>query len=165
MTKVPFPRPRGIGGAIALFLASAGFAGRFPFAPGTVGSAVGCALWVLAGRPGTPVLAAAIVVGTVAAIWSADRSSALAGGKDPSWVVVDEVVGQWVALAVAPPTALLPLVLSFLLFRLFDIWKPFPARSLERLPGGIGIVADDLMAGLYAGIAALVIAGTGVITW
>jgi phosphatidylglycerophosphatase A len=99
------------------------------------------------------------------AVWSSQRAAALAAGKDPSWVVVDEVVGQWVTLALAPPASLPSLAVSFLLFRIFDIVKPFPARSLERLPGGVGIVADDLMAGLYAGCVAWLLAKTGVLPW
>ena len=72
--------------------------------------------------------------------------------KDPQFVVVDEVVGQWLALAGARTLELEIWLAAFLLFRLFDIWKPAPVRQLESLPGGVGIMADDLMAGVYAAL-------------
>ena len=73
----------------------------------------------------------------------------LVGRKDPGIVVVDEVVGQWVTLAALPFTPVTA-ALGFLLFRVMDVVKPWPARDLERLPGGWGIMADDVMAGVYA---------------
>jgi phosphatidylglycerophosphatase A len=89
---------------------------------------------------------------TPLAIWSASRVAARLGRKDPPQVVIDEVVGQWIALAGIRVWNWKSVLAVFLLFRLFDIWKPAPARQLERLPGGAGIVADDLAAGLYAAL-------------
>jgi phosphatidylglycerophosphatase A len=92
-------------------------------------------------------------------IWAADRMARDTGSKDPQTVVVDEVVGQWIALAGAPTLARWEWwVAAFVLFRLFDIFKPPPVRALERVPGGAGIVLDDVMAGIYA---ALVLALAG----
>src|SRR5206468_12579755 len=83
-------------------------------------------------------------------IWSAGVMARVEGGKDPSIVVVDEVIGQWIAIAAAPVINWKSVLAAFILFRLFDIWKPPPVRQLESLPGGWGIVADDIMAGVYA---------------
>jgi phosphatidylglycerophosphatase A len=91
-------------------------------------------------------------------IWAADVYAREVGKKDPQKVVVDEVVGQWMTLAGATVLNWKSWLLAFVLFRLFDIWKPAPVRQLERLPGGLGIVADDAMAGVYG---ALVLFVTG----
>jgi len=133
--------------------------GYSPVAPGTVGSAAAIGIAILiehyAGwRP--PAFAALAVIVSAPAIWAAGETARQAGMKDPQFIVVDEVAGQWLALAGARALNLkanwIAWVAAFLLFRLFDIWKPFPVRQLESLPGGVGIVADDLMAGLYAAL-------------
>jgi phosphatidylglycerophosphatase A len=93
------------------------------------------------------VLAAAI---TPAAIWSASVMARRTGSTDPQKVVIDEVAGQWLTLAGANQLTWKMWLAAFLLFRVFDIVKPFPLRRLERLHGGLGIVADDLGAGIYA---------------
>jgi phosphatidylglycerophosphatase A len=85
-------------------------------------------------------------------VWAAGETARRTGIEDPQFVVVDEVVGQWLALAGARVLNWKTWLAAFVLFRLFDIWKPFPVRQLESLPGGVGIVADDLMAGLYAAL-------------
>jgi phosphatidylglycerophosphatase A len=86
---------------------------------------------------------------SIAGTLAASRVAARVGKKDPGLVVVDEVAGQWVTLIALPFTPTTALV-GFLLFRVMDIVKPWPARALERLPGGLGIMADDLAAGIYA---------------
>jgi phosphatidylglycerophosphatase A len=137
--------------AFALSVASAGYAGFFPIAPGTAGAAVGVALWAAvrgagAGLAGDIVLTAtALIVG----VWAAQVTERSLGVTDPGVVVIDEVMGMGLTLIGAPftwPTA----VAGFLLFRLFDIVKPPPGRRLERLHGGWGIMADDFAAGVYA---------------
>ena len=134
---------------VARTIATAFGAGYAPFAPGTAGSAVGLLLfWPLAGL-GWPwqLLACFLVlaVGTPAA----SRVAILVGRKDPGLVVVDEVAGQWITLVGLPFTA--PVALAgFVLFRIMDVVKPWPARALERLPGGWGIMADDVAAGIFA---------------
>jgi phosphatidylglycerophosphatase A len=85
-------------------------------------------------------------------VWSADVAAAAAKRKDPGFVVVDEVLGQWMSLAGAHVLNWKTFGAAFLLFRAFDIWKPPPVRQLEALPGGLGINADDAMAGLYAAL-------------
>jgi len=126
--------------------------GYGPIAPGTWGSLPGLALTFGLDRWAGPwaVLAAALVV-TVAGVWAAGRVEALLGEKDPGRVVVDEIAGQMVTLAFLPMTLGI-LVAAFVLFRVLDVFKPWPARRLEDLPGGSGIMADDLMVGLYANL-------------
>jgi phosphatidylglycerophosphatase A len=129
--------------------------GYAPKAPGTVGSAAAIGIAILsehfAGwRP--PAFAVLAVIVSAPAIWAAGETARQSGLKDPQFVVVDEVVGQWLALAGARTLNWKSWLAAFLLFRLFDIWKPFPVRQLESLPGGVGIVADDLMAGVYAAL-------------
>jgi phosphatidylglycerophosphatase A len=135
----------------ALVLATGFGSGYSPIAPGTAGSLVGLLLfWPLAGRPPAIVLAATLVV-SLLAILAAHHVARTLGQKDPGLVVVDEVAGQWVTLLLLPFT-LGTAIAAFFLFRLMDVLKPWPARDLERLPGGVGIVADDLMAGVYANL-------------
>lgn len=86
---------------------------------------------------------------TVGGAWAAHRAEPLLGGKDPHAIVIDEVAGMTLAVVAFPLTPPV-LAVGFLLFRVFDVVKPFPARLAERLPGGIGVMADDLVAGLYA---------------
>ena len=144
--------PRGRAIRPALLLATAGGLGYAPVAPGTVGSLPGVALaWIVGDAASGWALAAALAVVAAAGTWAAGVAARHAGADDPGLVVVDVVAGQTMTLLFLPPT---PAVLAcgFLLFRVFDILKPFPARSLERLPGGAGIMADDLMAGIYGNL-------------
>jgi phosphatidylglycerophosphatase A len=135
--------------------------GYFPKGPGTAGSAGGLAIAVLlslfAGWPAWSfaVLAAAL---TPVGMWAAGQVARDKKLKDPQIVVVDEVLGQWITLSGATLLNWQTFLIGFVLFRLFDIWKPVPVRQLEKLPGGIGIVADDLMAGIYAAIALALVA-------
>lgn len=142
------------------WLATGFGSGLSPWAPGTAGSAVAVVLWLafLQAGPSIPVqvLAVALAIGpcVLAAGWAARRL----GRKDPGCVVSDELAGQWLALLAAPPAWPWWLA-AFVLFRLFDIAKPWPMPALERLPGGLGIVLDDLAAGAYAA-ALLLVAGS-----
>jgi phosphatidylglycerophosphatase A len=129
-------------------------AGRLRPGPGTWGSIATVVLWALAslripvaGRAYATIVAALVV--TVIGIPAATLVARGSGLKDPQFVVIDEVAGQLVAL-IAVPLAWKTFLAGFILFRVFDIWKPFPIRRLERLPEGTGIVVDDLGAGLYA---------------
>jgi phosphatidylglycerophosphatase A len=93
------------------------------------------------------------------AVWASTKAAEAVGRKDPGLVVVDEVLGQWVTLLGATSFTMISFAAAFLLFRLFDIWKPWPVRRLEQLPAGYGIVADDIAAGVY-GALILYIGGT-----
>lgn len=146
---------RGWSDRLAILVATFGGAGYAPVAPGTVASAVGAlVLWLIPfSGPG---LAIFLVAVTVAGVWAASRVERLLGAHDPGAIVIDEVAGLTLALLAAPRTW--PVVgLAFVVFRLFDVVKPFPARAAERLPGGIGVMADDLVAGLYTLIVLLVL--------
>jgi phosphatidylglycerophosphatase A len=135
---------------VPLALATAFGAGYAPVAPGTWGSAVGLLLWFL--LPPSPLAQAiAIVLVAFAGIWSGSIAERHFGRSDPGQVVIDEVAGMLVTLFFNP-VGWRGAAGGFLLFRAADILKPFPARRLERLPGGLGIMADDLMAGVYANV-------------
>lgn len=129
--------------------------GYSPFAPGTAGSAGALAVAVLlirfAGvdRAGMAALAAAMIL---PGIWAATVTARARSAKDPGIVVIDEVIGQWITLAGALRFNPAAYLLAFLLFRAFDIFKPPPVRRLEALPAGCGIVADDVMAGIYGAV-------------
>jgi len=126
--------------------------GYAPVGPGTAGSLAAIIIaWLLHEYAGLPPVAFVILAAVLAipGTWAADVTARELGKKDPGMVVVDEVVGQWITLAGATQLNWKSWLAAFVLFRLFDIWKPPPVRQLEKLPGGIGIVADDAMAGIY----------------
>ncbi|MBT8339223.1 MAG: phosphatidylglycerophosphatase A [Desulfatitalea sp.] len=138
--------------ATIMFLATGCYVGRFPTAPGTMGALLGLPVaFILAGLP-LPAALFWIVLLTMAAVWIAGKAERQLGRKDPGCIVIDEIAGMAVAVAGIPLT-LETGVAGFLLFRLFDIFKPFPIGYAERrLPGGWGIVMDDIIAGLMANV-------------
>lgn len=140
----------GWSGKIAIILATWFGAGLAPWVSGTFGSlaAIPLAMIGLVGLLWAVPIGAAIAL---IAVWSAGRCAKLLGKGDPSEVVVDEAVGMMVTLFLVP-LSWMGIIVGFLLFRLFDVVKPWPIRQAERLRGGLGIVADDLLAGLYAHI-------------
>jgi len=140
---------------VPIVLATALGAGYAPIAPGTWGSAVGLLLWLVL-PTSTLVQALAIVVVLAAGVWSGGVAERHFGRTDPGQVVIDEVAGMLVTLFLNP-VGWVGAFVGFLLFRAADIVKPFPARRLERLHGGLGIMADDVMAGIYANLALRVI--------
>lgn len=128
--------------------------GLSPFAPGTVGSLAAVLIaWPLSrvgfGRLHFLILSLALLY---PAIRAAGIVANLSARKDPQVVVIDEVLGQWLTLAGALRFDLYTFAAAFALFRLFDIWKPPPIRLIERIPGGVGIVLDDMMAGAYGAL-------------
>lgn len=130
-------------------IATGAYVGYLPPAPGTLGSLLGLLLlWPL--KPGTvQVLVTLFLIGV--GIVVADRAARVIGGQDPPAIVIDEIAGIAVATLLLPPQVQ-ERVVAFVIFRLFDVIKPFPARQAERLPGGFGIVGDDLIAGLYSNL-------------
>jgi phosphatidylglycerophosphatase A len=150
-TVTTSPSPRGAWGWLAPLVATAFGAGYSPLVPGTAGSAVGLLTFVALHRlsPALQVIVTVVVcaIGVVAATHTALQ----VGRKDPGIVVIDEVVGQWISLLFLPFTPATAVV-GFVLFRILDIVKPWPARDFEALPGGLGIMADDVMAGIYANL-------------
>jgi phosphatidylglycerophosphatase A len=138
---------------LAVFLATAGYAGYFPFAPGTVGSAVGLVVYALVWWSGSPLVEGGLIVALFSAgVWAGTTAERFFGGIDPGPIVLDEVVGMLITLAFIPVGWSAALA-GFFLFRVFDVIKPWPARSLERLHGGLGVMADDAMAAVYANVA------------
>ena len=164
-------KPEGFLDYLSLAITTVGV-GYLPLAPGTWGSAVGVLIYIgfISVRDhfvvGERLLVANIFHYTIYAgflvcltvlslfgIWASGRSTELFGNTDPSQAVIDEVVGQLVTFVLFPFWISWPFILAgFLLFRLFDIWKPYPIDDLQVLPGGLGICADDLVAGVYAGV-------------
>ncbi|MGB9178671.1 MAG: phosphatidylglycerophosphatase A [Pyrinomonadaceae bacterium] len=179
------PRKRTLVDYVALGVATCGV-GFMPLAPGTWGSLVGVLLFLLLRAASVRLffvygligersfnnarveslfvvaLLCLIVVVTLAGIWAATRAENLFGRKDPGAVVVDEVAGQLIAFLFVPFRVGLSrwvILAGFLLFRLFDIWKPYPIRRLEVLESGLGIMADDVLAGIYAAVVLVFILG------
>lgn len=133
---------------LALLIATVGGAGYFPFAPGTVGSAVGVVLYLLT-RHLDPVLQTGLLAGIcVAGVWASTVAARHFGRDDPGHVVIDEVAGQLATLFLLD-VGMIGALVGFFIFRVLDIIKPWPADRLEALHGGFGVMADDLMAGAY----------------
>lgn len=148
--------------------------GYLPLAPGTYGSAVGVGIYLLIQRfeigGENYLLQQNWQIGQINAwqhvvnlvvfllfcllgIWAANRATILFRTKDPQQAVVDEVIGQLIVFLFVPFSIGWQFILAgFLLFRLFDIWKPYPIDSLQNLPAGIGVCADDILAGVYGGV-------------
>ncbi len=135
-------------------LIGTGFGSGFsPVAPGTAGALLAFAVWYvlsfLVSASALLWLTVLLVLAfTVAGVWAANRLEQ-AWGEDPSRVVVDEMVGCWITLLAAPAGHLWYGLAAFGLFRLFDIWKPLGIRRMENLPGGIGVMMDDVLSGVY----------------
>ena len=144
------PSPRGWRQRAALAIATMGPCGHAPVAPGTAGSAAGLLLFWAVRSSGSLVVEGLVLLAVTAiGVMVASRAESAYGRRDPGLIVIDETAGMLLTLA-AVPVGLGGAVVGFLAFRLFDVVKPFPARRAERLPGGWGVMADDLVAGLYA---------------
>lgn len=182
---VSAPRPaRSIKDYLALGIATCGV-GYLPLAPGTWGSLVGVGIYLLiqsyslqfVNRFFSPdsfarflplpiIVAVELVLISIIirlGIWAASRTEQLSGKKDPGKVVIDEVAGQMIALLPLIPGAdpgWISIFIAFVLFRFFDIVKPYPARRLERLESGLGIMSDDIVAGAYAALGTAIIVAT-----
>jgi phosphatidylglycerophosphatase A len=136
---------------LAVGLATGFGVGYVPRAPGTVGSLLGLGLWAL--LPESAVVQGAVIVALfIVGTWSATVAERHLHMTDPGPVVIDEVLGMLMTL-VLNPVSWLGALAGFLLFRLFDIVKPYPTNRFERLHGGLGVMADDAMAGVYANLA------------
>ena len=152
------------------------FSGYIPWASGTVGSIVGAAFFLIPGFSHPVVLAAAIIAGLFLGVYTSRLVARVEGnrltksaqrakeifqpdgdhGPDPSIIVIDEIVGMWIALY-AIPVSVTSVVIAFVFFRAFDIVKPYPAKEVEQYPNGWGIMLDDAVAGIYANIATRII--------
>jgi phosphatidylglycerophosphatase A len=157
-------------------IATGFFSGYVPWASGTFGALVGALCFLIPGFAHPPVLIVAIVLGIAAGVYSSATIAAVEGHRltesarrmkerfqpaqhetpDPSIIVIDEIVGMWIAMIAIHPS-LISLGIAFLTFRVFDIIKPYPARQVERLGSGWGIMLDDVVAGIYANIVTRII--------
>lgn len=138
---------------LGLFIATCGYLGFVPVAPGTFGSAAGLLVYAAVRWAGSPALEVAVIVLLFAVgVWSSNVAEKHFGGVDPAPVILDEVVGMLITIALIP-VDMTGAIVGFLLFRLFDVVKPWPANKLEGLHGGLGIMADDAMAGVYGNVA------------
>ncbi len=137
--------------AVILFFAQGAYAGRFPVAPGTAGSVVGVFLYLgMKGLTLSPYLAVCILM-VLAGTWAAGRAEIILDRKDSPSIVIDEIAGFLIAMFMVP-SGWSFIVAGFLLFRLFDIMKPWPLGRLEKLHGGPGVMLDDIGAGVYTNI-------------
>ncbi|MBA3888285.1 MAG: phosphatidylglycerophosphatase A, partial [Acidobacteria bacterium] len=135
---------------LAVFIATVGYCGYFPLAPGTVGSAAGLIFYLLVWWSQSPLVEVGLIVVLFAiGVWAGTASERYFGGIDPGPVVIDEVVGMLITLAFIP-VGWSGALAGFVLFRIFDVIKPYPANRLEALHGGLGVMADDAMAAVYA---------------
>ena len=171
-------KPNGILDYFSLAVTTFGV-GYLPVAPGTYGSIVGVLiyLWVASADAGAKIsfmgrgwplaqidawfqaiILVLFVIFGLLGVWASSRATEMLGNSDPSQAVVDEVIGQLIVFLFVPFGLDFYYILAgFLLFRLFDIWKPYPIDSLQNLPAGIGICADDILAGVYSGVCLAVI--------
>ena len=137
---------------LAVFLATCGYVGYAPVAPGTFGSAAGLAIFALVRASGsTYVELATIVVLFAVGVWSGTEAEHHFGGVDPGPIVLDEVVGMLITLALLPVNPMGAFV-GFIVFRALDVVKPWPSGRFERIPGGLGVMADDGMAAVYGNV-------------
>jgi phosphatidylglycerophosphatase A len=137
---------------IGVFIATCAYVGYAPVAPGTFGSAIGLAVFYAVRQHGSMTVEAATIVALLAiGLWSATEAEHHFGGIDPGPVVIDEVIGMLMTLAFVPVNVA-GAIAGFFVFRVLDVVKPWPARRLELLPGGFGVVLDDAMAGVYGNL-------------
>lgn len=140
-----------------LFIAQGGYAGRFPFAPGTVGTLAAVLIYLVMMRLSPAVYLALCILLFLVGTWASDRAEALLGSKDSPSIVIDEVVGFLLAMFMLPP-AWVFVVAGFFLFRVFDIIKPYPLDNLQNIRGGLGIMLDDIGAAVYTNVVLQVVA-------
>jgi phosphatidylglycerophosphatase A len=137
---------------LGLFLATFGYIGYVPVAPGTFGSLAGLGVFYgVRSMASMPIELAAIVILFVVGVWSGTVAEHHFGGIDPAPVVLDEVVGMLITLAFIP-VSVTGAIVGFLVFRVLDVFKPWPSARFEALPGGLGVMADDGMAALYGNL-------------
>jgi len=136
---------------LIVFLASGAYTGFSPLASGTVGTLVGVAIYFLLPRHNPALYLLIILFSFLAGCWLSHKAELIFNQKDSGRIVIDEIVGFFLVMF-AIPAGWEWVVGGFLLYRFFDIVKPPPARQFEKLPGGLGVMADDMMAGLYSNL-------------
>jgi phosphatidylglycerophosphatase A len=137
---------------LGLFVATCGYLGYVPVAPGTFGSALGLGVFFAVRSTGSVALEIAVVILVfVLGLWSGTIAEHHFGGIDPGPVVLDEVLGMLITLALLPVN-MTGAIVGFIVFRVLDVLKPWPSAQFERLPGGLGVMADDAMAAIYGNL-------------
>lgn len=152
MTSGGESRGQSLAQRVGVFIATCGYVGYAPVAPGTFGSAAGLAVFAAVRASEST----AVELGVIAAlftvgVWSATVAERHFGGVDPGPIVMDEVVGMLITLALLDVT-IAGAVVGFFIFRILDIVKPWPSAGFEKLPGGLGVMADDAMAAIYGNL-------------
>jgi len=147
---------------LAITIATLGPIGTSLPAPGTFGSLTALIAGYFILSAGWFLLAAATLIALIVGVWASNIYEAQSGKKDASEVIIDEVAGQWSVLLVAP-LSLEGFIAAFLLFRFFDITKPFPVNKAEAIEGGYGVMADDMVAGFLAGVGLIALMASGLI--
>lgn len=137
--------------AAILFIAQGAYSGKSPFAPGTAGTLVGVLLYVGLIQTGTLVYAAATLLVCIIGTWAAGRAETILGCTDCPSIVIDEIAGYLISLFLVP-TGWGYILAAFFLFRIFDIIKPWPLFGLQSLHGGLGVMLDDIGAGVYTNL-------------
>jgi phosphatidylglycerophosphatase A len=137
--------------AVILFIAQGAYSGKSPFAPGTAGTVVGVLLYLVMRGVGPAWYLAAAAAVIVIGIWTAGRAEVLLGEKDAQSIVIDEIAGYLISMVLAP-SGWIYVVAAFILFRVFDVIKPWPLKRLQDLHGGLGVMFDDIGAGIYTNI-------------
>lgn len=130
-------------------LGSGFYAGYFPVAPGTIGSLAALVIYLIPGFENLWILIPAILFVTAIGIPIATKFEKYYDKRDPRYCTIDEVAGMWISLIMVPKSTW-PVILAFLVWRIMDIIKPYPARKLEDLEGGLGVMMDDIAAGVYS---------------
>lgn len=142
----------GFGRRLVLFLATGAYSGYFPFMPGTVGTVVGILFFAVLASLSLPLYLLTTVAFIALSVWVSEQAEQIFKKKDASQIVIDEIAGFLVTMAFLPASWKY-VVAGFVLFRIFDIWKPYPANRInDNMHGGAGVVMDDIVAGIYANL-------------
>ncbi len=137
--------------AIILFIAQGAYSGKSPFAPGTAGTLVGVLLYLGIRNSGPPFYSSLTILLCIVGTWAAGRAEIILGKKDSPSIVIDEIAGYLIALFMAP-SGWGFVAAAFILFRVFDIVKPWPLKQLQKVRGGPGVMLDDIGAGVYTNV-------------
>jgi len=149
---------------VVLFIATGGYSGYSPFAPGTAGTVAAIPVYLLFAMTGHIFYLLLFLILLPLSFWASGRAEKIFGAKDSGMIVIDEIAGYIVTMFMIP-AGWQYVIAGFFLFRFFDITKIFPARSMENLGGGVGVVMDDIVAGLYANLSLWLLIYFGALSW
>ncbi|MDH3973374.1 MAG: phosphatidylglycerophosphatase A [Deltaproteobacteria bacterium] len=149
---------------VVLFIATGGYSGYFPFAPGTAGTVAAIPVYLLFAMPGHILYLLLFAILLPLSFWASGRAEKIFGAKDSGMIVIDEIAGYLVTMFMVP-AGWQYVVAGFFLFRFFDISKIYPAGSMEKIGGGVGVVMDDIVAGVYANLSLWLLIYVGALPW